>query len=60
MDRKTHLDIAKFLGIMLVVLGHNAALQEAKQSKEYELIYAFHMPLFFFMSGCFISTNKKI
>jgi len=58
MDRRKHIDIAKFWGIALIVLGHNAALLKATDSYLYSLIYAFHVPLFFFLSGCFISTSK--
>ncbi len=60
MLRKKYIDIAKFIGIALVVLGHNAALQEANDSYLYNLIYAFHVPLFFFLSGCFISEKKGL
>jgi len=39
-------DVAKGIGIILVVLGHNKA-----PGYIINFIYAFHMPLFFFMSG---------
>lgn len=43
-DRKKWLDIAKGIGIIAVVIGHSG-------SKEANLLYWFHMPLFFVISG---------
>ena len=40
------IDFAKVLGIWLVYLGHSKIPPFAQQ-----YIYAFHMPLFFFLSG---------
>src|SRR4030065_1660166 len=40
-------DHAKALGICMVVLGHTAGLPAFGMN----LIYSFHMPLFFFLSG---------
>ena len=51
-SRARYLDIAKGIGISLVVLGH---LLERTQFLRI-LIYSFHMPLFFIISG---SLNKK-
>jgi fucose 4-O-acetylase-like acetyltransferase len=55
-------DYAKGIGIFLVVLGHSLQglgkshiLPEAAWSEALERwLYAFHMPLFFFLSGLFI------
>lgn len=46
-------DVAKGIGIILVVLGHN-------QSPDYiiKFIYSFHMPLFFFLSGYLTNPSK--
>lgn len=53
-QRIKHLDIAKGIGILLVILGH---CQLGGISGVHSLIYSFHMPLFFFISGmCF--SNK--
>lgn len=42
--RIEYIDILKGIGIILVVLGH------VTQDKQvFQLIYAFHMPLFFFV-----------
>ena len=45
-SREEYMDIAKALGIILVVMGH-------AQSVGHNMIYLFHMPLFFFISGYF-------
>ncbi|HCB1938448.1 TPA: acyltransferase family protein, partial [Klebsiella pneumoniae] len=67
--RESWVDYAKGIGILLVVFGHvNRGLQAAgiiMPSKLYHLvdsiIYSFHMPLFFFLSGLFFikSIEKK-
>ncbi len=44
-----YLDVARFIGIYLVILGH-FPFNESNVFFE-KLIYAFHMPLFFFISG---------
>lgn len=46
----TTIDQAKGLAILLVVLGHI-------NSPVGELIYTFHVPLFFFLAGIFIKTS---
>lgn len=51
--RKSFIDIAKGIGIILVVLGH---LDTGGQISR-EIIYSFHMPLFFILSGAFAKTN---
>lgn len=45
--RKQYLDIAKGIGIVLVVLGHCPHVYNPLK----QWIYAFHMPLFFIISG---------
>ncbi len=52
--RIEYLDIAKGIGILLVVLGHNDL--GAISPFFYQVIYSFHVPLFFFLSGYFINT----
>ncbi len=42
------IDTAKGIGIVLVVVGHTSFVPKAMIN----LIFAFHMPLFFFLSGC--------
>lgn len=51
--RVVFLDVAKAIGIFLVVLGH-----AYPPSGVVKLIYAFHMPLFFFISGYLFSFDK--
>lgn len=46
--RLDYVDVAKALGIVLVVVGHAVA----EPAQMLVLIYSFHMPLFFFLSGC--------
>lgn len=52
--RENWVDIAKGIGIILVVMGH-ANCPEIPHG----IIYSFHMPLFFFLSGLFISKQCK-
>jgi len=47
------LDYAKFIGIFLVILGH-----QDLPASVYNFIYTFHMPLFFFISGYLFSFQK--
>src|SRR5215213_9781223 len=53
--RIEYLDIAKGIGILLVVLGHNDF--EVISPFVQRMIYSFHMPLFFFLSGYFINAS---
>jgi fucose 4-O-acetylase-like acetyltransferase len=50
------LDIARGIGILLVVLGHNDF--GAISPFFHQVIYSFHIPLFFFLSGYFINTAQ--
>lgn len=53
MQRISWIDVARGIGIILVIQGH------ALSSHSYRhLIYAFHMPLFFFIAG-FVFNYKK-
>ena len=52
--RNESIDIAKGIGILLVILGHTMSpVMEGHRLIEwlYRVIYTFHMPLFFFVSG---------
>lgn len=53
--RIEYLDIARGIGILLVVLGHNDF--EAISLFIHQVIYSFHIPLFFFLSGYFINAS---
>ena len=53
-DRIEWIDIAKGIGIILVILGHTFEISRISA------IYVFHMPLFFFLSGLvFRNTDKR-
>jgi fucose 4-O-acetylase-like acetyltransferase len=64
-NRIAWLDHAKGLGIFLVVLGHtlrgliNSGMLEPSMLLQFvdQWLYAFHMPLFFFISGLFIERS---
>ncbi len=53
--RIEYIDIARGIGILLVVMGHNDFGYISPLG--YKVIYSFHMPLFFFLSGYFLSTT---
>lgn len=53
MQRDKSIDMLRFLGIFLVVLGHLG-----KNTTVVSCVYGFHMPLFFFLSGYFFSEKK--
>ncbi len=53
--RIAYIDVAKGLGILLVVLAHNDL--QAFAPFLHRIIYAFHMPLFFFLSGLFFKPE---
>ena len=53
--RIEYIDIAKGIGILLVVMGHNDFALVSPFF--YKFIYAFHMPLFFFVSGMFFKAE---
>lgn len=59
MHRNETIDIAKGVGILLVVLGHNWLV-----GHDYGLpllmIFSFHMPLFFLLGGVFLSTSSDL
>ncbi|SEQ32605.1 Fucose 4-O-acetylase [Devosia sp. YR412] len=51
--RDVFLDCAKGLAILLVIMGHNiqAGVTDFDANLAFRLIYSFHMPFFFFISG---------
>ena len=65
--RLTYFDIAKGIGIFLVVVGHSIpdAASSAGISVQgyrvlHDIIYSFHMPLFFFIAGYMMSREKML
>jgi fucose 4-O-acetylase-like acetyltransferase len=55
--RNRTLDIAKGLGIFLVVLGHNWIVSHGNR-EIFRVIFSFHMPLFLFLSGIFLNESN--
>ncbi len=52
-ERISYLDIAKGIAIVLVILGH---IYNENPIKIW--LYSFHLPLFFFISGCLLSSKN--
>lgn len=46
--RIKYLDVAKFFGIFSIYLGHFPV----ESGYAYDFVFAFHVPLFFFLAGC--------
>ena len=49
MNRYEHIDIARGIAILLVILGHSCTTLDGVN----RVILSFHMPLFFLLSGIF-------
>lgn len=56
-ERLQYIDIAKAITIFLVVLGHPRAVEDYGAVERF--LYAFHMPLFFVMSGIFLKQKSN-
>jgi acyltransferase len=56
-ERIEWIDATKGLGILLIVLGHVWSLDNP--SPFYEWMYAFHVPLFFFVSGLTLKLGSQ-
>ncbi|MFZ5910140.1 MAG: acyltransferase family protein [Chloroflexota bacterium] len=54
-ERIGYIDIAKGIGILLVAMAHTGLSLVAPYL--HKLIYSFHMPLFFFLSGYFFDPD---
>lgn len=59
MERIAWIDIAKGIGIILVVFGHVNFVSEIDYNI-IRIIYMFHMPLFFFLSGYLYKKNTDM
>ena len=57
-ERLPYVDIAKGIGILLVVLGHNGICHSGTLVAT--AIYSFHMPLFFFLAGLFHEETRTL
>lgn len=56
-SRVEYIDVARGIGILLVVIGHNPYVTQ-QSSLPFSIIYSFHIPLFLFLSGIFFSANN--
>jgi len=57
--RNAVIDIAKGIGIILVVFGHNWLVLQEK-GEIYRIIYSFHIPLFLFISGILLKDSDLL
>lgn len=57
-SRHAAIDIAKGIGIVLVVLGHNPTF--GNWGWPGWMIFSFHMPLFFVLSGLFLRSSDEL
>lgn len=53
--RITWIDVAKFIGIFSIYIGHFSK----SAGHSYPFVFTYHVPLFFFLSGCTESFNKE-
>lgn len=53
-NRDNTIDIARGIAIIFVVIGHSGI-----SPYYWNIIYFFHMPLFFFISGCFLKPLEN-
>lgn len=59
-ERLTYLDIAKGIGILLVVIGHVYVFNKQIVDRFFVIwLYSFHMPLFFIISGMLIAYKNE-
>ena len=56
--RNTTIDNAKGIGILAVVLSHNW-YSLTVQGELFRVLFSFHMPLFFFLSGIFFKAHSQ-
>jgi len=54
-QRIAWVDVLKYFGIFLIYIGH---FGEAA-GRTYHFVWAFHVPLFFFIAGCMESLNRE-
>lgn len=55
-ERIMWVDVAKGLGMLCVILGHSLIAYPGIA----KIIYSFHMPLFFILSGCMLRPSRSI
>ena len=60
MEKLNFIDIAKAIGIILVVIGHYYPDNTPAFYENFRTyLYSFHMPLFLFLTGCMYAYTKK-
>ena len=62
MDKTTRnatVDLARGIGIILIALGHNRLLLE-DQGEAFRIVYSFHVPLFFFLTGLYLRDTDRL
>lgn len=61
MNRILYLDYTRGFAILLVIIGHliQFNFQSGINNRLFDIIYSFHMPLFFFISGYARSVSNK-
>lgn len=55
-ERVEYIDVAKGVGILLVILGHSIVGDVFLKN----VIYSFHMPFFFMLSGYFLNFERSV
>lgn len=55
-NRIKYLDVAKFIGIFCIYLGHLGS----NAGRAYSFVFSFHVALFFFLSGCTETLSNDI
>ncbi len=58
-ERNKQMDVLLCLGMILVVLGHVGTNSWKTELFDWFVIYSFHMPLFFFISGYFYKPERE-
>lgn len=53
--RDSSIDACKGIGLVLVILGHTSGLP----TSIHEVVYSFHMPMFFMLSGLTFGSSRK-
>jgi len=59
-QRNRSVDVAKGLGITLVVFGHSMYVMGNMAGEMFRVIWSFHMPLFFLLGGLFVRTSHSM
>lgn len=55
-DRQDWIDTAKFIGMYAIYLGHLGGVA----GPSFNFVFGFHVPLFFFLSGCTENISKEL